>query len=488
MKKLLAFSLLIFGGCTSLFPPQTPSDPVSQLRRDIISVLSDSIFRHTLPSIKIVSLNSGEVLYRKNDTLLMHPASNLKLLTSATALQVLGEDFRFKTSVLADSLQPGGVVHGNLYLKGYGNPDLKTSDLDSLAATLRSMGIRRIDGDIVADNSYFDDLYWGNGWMWDDEPDPDEMFISALSVNKNCVAVTIVPTTAPSDSVIVTVEPQTPFVNVLCDAKTVNDSADYSLKVSRLFKERLNTITVSGDIPKDSSPQRSRISVWQPALYAAELFKESLQRDSVAVLGQIRLGMSPPNAGELASHLWPIDSVLIAMNKNSDNLSAENLLKTVGARQRGIPGTAQNGIYVENEFLSSFGIDTSASSIVDGSGVSHYNLLTVDDVIRLLSGIARRPNPFHVIYESLPIAGVDGTLESRMLGTSAQGDVRGKTGTISGVSSMSGYVTTRDGELLAFSMMMENFVIPTRYYQRAQDRICQLLARFSRKQTVSVSH
>jgi D-alanyl-D-alanine carboxypeptidase/D-alanyl-D-alanine-endopeptidase (penicillin-binding protein 4) len=488
MKKLLAFSLLIFGGCASLSPPQIPSDPVSLLRRDINSVLSDSIFRHTLPSIKIVSLNSGEVLYRKNDTLLMHPASNLKLMTSATALHALGEDFRFKTSVLVDSLQSGGVVHGNLYLKGYGDPDLKTSDLDSLAATLYSMGIRRIDGDVVADDSYFDDLYWGNGWMWDDEPDPDEMFISALSVNKNCVTVSVAPATTPGDPPMVTIKPSTPFITVLNSAKTVDDTSDYSLKVSRLFKERLNTITVSGDIPRSSWPQQNRLSVWQPALYAAELFKESLQRDSVTVLGQIRLGMSPTNAGELTSHLWPIDSVLIAMNKNSDNLSAENLLKAVGARQRGIPGTAQNGIYVENEFLSSFGIDTSASSIVDGSGVSHYNLLTVDDIIRLLAGIAKRPNPFHVIYESLPIAGVDGTLESRMIGTTAQGTVRAKTGTISGVSAMSGYVTTRDGELLAFSMVMENFVMATRYYQRAQDRICQLLARFSRKQTVSVSH
>jgi serine-type D-Ala-D-Ala carboxypeptidase/endopeptidase (penicillin-binding protein 4) len=487
MKKLLVFSLLILGGCSSSLPRQTPSDPFGPLRRDINAVLSDSIFRHTLAGVKIVSLNTGEVFYQKNDTLLMHPASNLKLLTSATALQILGEGFSFKTAVLVDSVQSGGVIPGDVYIKGFGDPDLKTSDLDSLAATLHSVGIRAINGDVVADDSYFDDLYWGKGWMWDDEPDPDEMFISALSVNKNCVSVNVAPGLMPGNPAIVTIDPPTPFFSVLNNARTGVDSSDYSVTISRLFKERLNTITVDGTLPQGCGAHRSSLSVWQPALYTAELFRESLQRDSIAVLGYTRLGTTPLHAVELANHGWPIDSVLITMNKFSDNLSAENLLKTIGARQRGLPGTARNGIYAENEFLSSFGIDTSACSIVDGSGVSHYNLLTVDDITRLLAGIAKRPDPFHVIYASLPVAGIDGTLESRMIGTAAQGTVRAKTGTISGVSAMSGYVTTSDGELLAFSMVMENFVTPTRYYQGAQDRICGLLARFSRKRPASAS-
>lgn len=484
MKILVVASLLVFGGCATLLPPV---DPVQQLRNDINGVLSDSIFVHTLPSIKVVSLNSGQILFDKNSELLMHPASNLKLFTSSAALHIFGQDFQFKTLVLADSQQSDSVVRGNLFLKGYGNPDLKVSDLDSLAARMQTMGIRRIEGDIVADASYFDDLYWGNGWMWDDEPDPDEMFISALSVNKNCVTVTVTPTTAPSDSVIMRINPPTPYVTVECNAKTVDDSTGNSVRISRLFRERLNTITISGNIQMSAASVRRRISVWQPALFTAELFKESLQRDSIVVLGNARLGFAPPSATQLAEHWWSIDSVLIRMNKVSDNLSAENILKTIGATRRGLPGTAQNGIYVENEFLSSLGIDTTKCSLVDGSGVSHYNLLTVDDILRLLVGIARRPDPFHLIYLSLPIAGVDGTLEFRMKGTLAQGNVRGKTGTINGVSSSSGYLTTRDGELLAFSMMMENFIIPTRYVQFAQDRICELLAGFSRSQPISDS-
>ncbi len=488
MKRLLIFGMVVFGGCATIFPPQPVADPISQLQNDINTILADSIFRQSLPALEVVSLNKGQVLYERNSRILTHPASNLKLLTGATALQVLGEDFRFKTAALIDSLRSGGDVSGNLYLKGFGDPSLTGMELDSLASLVHAMGIRQVTGDIVGDESYFDDLYWGSGWMWDDEPDPDEMFISALSVDKNCVSVTVEPMPTISDSVVVTVTPLTPSITVVCNARTVIDSSICTLKVSRLFKEHLNTITVTGDMPLYATPRHYRISVWTPALHTTELFKSALERDSITVLGRPRLGVTPPGTVEIASLSRPIDSVLIVMNKTSDNLSAENLLKTLGARQRGLPGNARNGIYEENIFLSSFGIDTTACLIVDGSGVSHYNLLTVDDIVRLLVGIARKPNPFHVIYVSLPIAGVDGTLESRMIGTAAQGNVRAKTGTISGVSSLSGYVTTRDGELLAFSMVMENFVLPTRSYQFAQDKICGILARFSRTQTVSASH
>jgi len=484
MKTLLVASLIAFWGCAALLPP---ADPVSRLRSNINSVLSDSIFAGTTSCVKIVSLNSGEVLYDRNSNLLVTPASNLKLLTSSAALNSLGKEFRFTTLVLSDSVAIDTSVHGNVYLKGFGDPDLSVSDLDSLTSSLRLQGIRHIAGDIVADESFFDDLYWGNGWMWDDEPDPDEMFISPLSINRNCVSVVVSPTAIPSDSVYVTVGPPTRFVSVVCNARTVADSLDNSLKISRLFKERLNTITVTGDIPTSAMPLRSWISVWQPALFAGELFKESLLRDSIDILGTVRLGVAPINAVKLAERARPLDSILVTMNKISDNLSAENLLKTIGAVERGIPGRAQNGVYVENAFLSSLGLDTTQYSLVDGSGVSRYNLLTVNDIIRLLVGIARRPNPFHLIYASLPIAGVDGTLESRMKGTLAQGNVRGKTGTMNGVSTLSGYVTTRDGELLAYSMIMENFILPTRSYQLAQDKLCELLASFSRNKIVSSS-
>jgi D-alanyl-D-alanine carboxypeptidase/D-alanyl-D-alanine-endopeptidase (penicillin-binding protein 4) len=481
MKPLVAASLLLLGGCASLSPPRSTPDPLTRLRSEIDAVLSDSLLVPTRTGIKIVSLNSGRVLYDRDSELLMHPASNLKLITTATTLKALGNNFLFKTTILADSTTPDGIVRGNVYLKGYGDPDLTVTDLDSMASNVRSQGIRRIEGDVVADVSYFDDLYWGNGWMWDDEPDPDEMFISPLSVNKNFVTVTVLPTFRPGDSAIVAINPPTPYIGVVNSARTVEDSVTTNLHISRLFKERLNIITVTGGIAVHAAPFQRRISVWKPELFAAELFKESLERQGVFILGQVRIGVAPSIAHQVVQRSRPVDSVIIAMNKVSDNLSAENLLKTIGAERRGIPGSARNGMYVVNEYLSSLGIDTTALYLVDGSGVSHYNLLSADQIMKVLIGIARDRVLGPIVYASLPIAGVDGTLQSRMVGMAAQGNLRAKTGTIGGVSSLSGYVRASDGEMLAFSMVMENYVVPTRMIRRVQDTIGEILARYSRK-------
>lgn len=488
LKILTLFCALTLWGCSTVAPPGPPADPVERLRNDIDSILSDSIFVHTRTSMKVVSLRTGEVVYERDSKILTRPASNLKLLTTAAALHELGHDFRFRTLIFVDSLQADGIVHGNLYIKGFGDPELRTADLDSVALRVKAMGILQISGDIIGDNTYFDDQIWGNGWMWDDEPDPDEMFISALSVNKNCVTIFAAPTAMPGNSVLVACEPPTPYVSIQNTARTVRDSVVVPLKISRLFKERLNTITIRGEIRQGENIQQHRLSVWQPELYAAQLLKETLQRNGIVVFGQPGIGLTPATAQQLCERDWPLDSVVVAMNKISDNLSAENILKTLGAQKRGLPGTARNGISVVNGFLSTLGIDTTTHYIADGSGVSHYNLLTVDELVTLLVVVAKKPDIFPVLYASLPIAGVDGTLQNRMIGTAATGNLHGKTGTLSGVSSMSGYVTTQDGEMLAFGMLMQNFVLPTRLFQLDQDKIGAVLARFSRRRVVAGSH
>ena len=431
------------------------------------------------PAVKIVSLKSGETLYDLHSQLLLHPASNMKLLTSATALGVLGRDFRFRTDVLVDSGGAGELR--NIYLKGFGDPDLTTKDLDSLAAEVMRSGLSSVTGNVVADNTYFDDSYWGNGWMWDDEPDPDEMFISALSVNKNCVFVTVTPGTMAGDSLKVAIDPPTSYVTLLNNGRTVSDSVRQPLRVSRLFKERLNTITVNGEMKNDSSSVlREELSVWRPELYAAQLFKEELQKAGVAVAGNAVAGVVPPNAILEAEHVWPMDSMVVNMDKVSDNLSAENTLKVIAAVTLGPPGSDAGGIFVVHRFLSSLGIDTTKFLMVDGSGVSHYNLLTAGILVQLLDAMAHRADLFPLFCASLPVAGVDGTLKGRMKGTIAEGNVRAKTGTISATSTLSGYAVTRDTELLAFSMMMQHFIGSGSSARLAQDRIAALLANFSR--------
>ncbi|MCX6135438.1 MAG: D-alanyl-D-alanine carboxypeptidase/D-alanyl-D-alanine-endopeptidase [Ignavibacteriales bacterium] len=476
---LLALSAL-FAGCAVFFPNSRPSDPVEGLRYDISRVLSDSIFIPARPSIKVISLDRKEVLFERDSKILTRPASNMKLVTSASALGVLGKNYVFKTPVLAESTATDGVLGGNLYLKGLGNPDLVTSDLDSLAGLVKLAGIRSVAGGVCVDVSFFDDEYWGYGWNWDDEPYSYAAFITPLAVNDNCVVVTVTPGVSSGDSVQVVVDPATPYITVLNKARTVQDSIVHPLVVTRLFKERLNTVLVDGEMRVNAKPTERTISVWKPELYAATLFTEALQRKGIQVGKAPSAGTAPTTSTEIAALSHGIDSTIVNMNKVSDNLSAEMLLKTLGTTSGGTPGSAQGGAYVAHRFLSSLGIDTATFNIADGSGLSYHDLLTAEMLCQLLEGMSLQKELFPLFRASLPIAGVDGTLRNRMKKTPAEGNLRAKTGTISGVSSLSGYVQTLDGEVLAFSMTMQNFIFPTRLYQRAQDRIGALLAGFSR--------
>jgi len=252
------------------------------------------------------------------------------------------------------------------------------------------------------------------------------------------------------------------------------------LRLSRLFKERLNTLTVDGEMKMDTaSVDHEQLSVWRPELYATQLFKEELIKTGISVMGNAVLGAVPANAEPKALHELAMDTMVVRMNKASDNLSAENTLKVMAATAFAPPGSAESGVYVVHQFLSTLGIDSTKYLMVDGSGVSHYNLLTAEVLVQLLTAMAHRPDVFPLFYASLPIAGVDGTLRGRMSGSPAEGNLRAKTGSISGTSTLSGYVKTRDGETLAFSIMMQHF-ISSAASRLAQDRIGTLMANFSR--------
>jgi D-alanyl-D-alanine carboxypeptidase/D-alanyl-D-alanine-endopeptidase (penicillin-binding protein 4) len=477
-------SLLLFlSSCSPLYRSQSNEAALANLRKSIDNILTDSIFVPARVGIKVISLGNAEVLFERNGKALFQPASNLKLLTAATALHELGKGYEFRTVIYSDSVVRGGDLRGNLCIKGFGNPDLTTTDLKWMVGQLKDNGLGNIQGDIVGDTSFFDDMFWGRGWMWDDEPSSSEPFITPLSINKNSVKVLVSPRERLGDSVRVRFEPETRYVDVDNGGITGLDTEKTTIEVTRRFKDRLNTIVVKGTLPRASPELEFELSVWDPALYALTLFREELERDGITVQGGLRLGSVQEGATQLVEHDWPIDSVLIKMDKMSDNLSAENLLKVIAAEKRGPPGTAMLGISVVNEFLSSLEVDTTSYLMVDGSGVSHYNLINAETIVELLSKLYTERGLYGLFEASLPVAGVDGTLEDRMKGTAAEGNVRAKTGTLSGVSSLSGYVHTQDGDVLAFSILMQNFIGSPRPYRDAQDKIVELLAGFRSKQT-----
>jgi len=482
---LIITGVIFLTSCTGLLPKEKivkPYDPVQNLRNKIDSLLVSPLFKETQTAVKIVSLTNHTIIYDRNSDLLLNPASNMKLLTTATALTILRPNFTFKTYLLADSASVGdSLISGNLYLKGGGDPDLVVEDLQDLIDQLQVAGISHITGNLVADATALDSLPRGKGWMWDDDPDDYAAHLSALTLNDNCVDVLAKPSNKILDKVKLFIFPQTNYVSVENNGITGNSSQSSTLKISRKWMTCENAITVEDTLPVNAPPYQITLNIEDPTLYTATVFNELLKKNHIQIDGHILKGASPCAAETLAVHnSHSLRNVVENTNKISDNLSAELLLKTVGAVTRGLPGTAEKGLQAMRQFLQGIGIDSTSYTVVDGSGVSRYDVINANLIIRLLTHMY---NDFTVSSEylaSLPIAGVDGTIQNRMVGTAAQGKLRAKTGSLQGVSSLSGYVPTLDGDVWAFSMLMQNFVGSASPYRAAQDSIGVWMAEFHR--------
>ena len=479
---LARIALMIFlAGCASQgasfnypAPPVVSSviSPRVALKNELDGIIGRELLPYSLASIKVVSLKSGSILYETNPYLLMPAASLQKLFTAAAVLSLLGPDQAIETSI---SLDPDNTT---LYLRGCGDPLLKTADLarmvDERAGKLPTGG----HYNLVGDTSCFDDAYWGSGWMWDDEPDPEAMYISALSVNGNTVRVTVSPGKTASSVLEVSVEPSTRYVVIENAGITGKPGEPCNVSLTRPAGDRDNHILVSGTLAPGCNAVSRRLTVWRPELYTLTLLGELLEKSGVTA-GPPTLGVAPADAIILTSIRFPISGIISVMLKKSDNLCAENLLKYLAHAQSGQKGTSAGGEEAIREYLRMQGIPTDRLVIADGSGVSRYNLTNADTVTRLLVAAYKDQATFPFFVNSLPLAGNDGTLANRMKGTPAERRVKAKTGTMKGVSALAGYTVTVDGEPLAFSMIMENFVGPEQRVRDLQDRIAVLLSTFS---------
>lgn len=488
-------AMLIQFSCAATQAGKNPQvkNALSGLQQQIELILQDSSLYQSRTGIKIVSLGSGEVLYQRDSKLLFHPASNMKLLTTAAALAKLGPNFTFMSTIHAASLSlPDSTIFGNLYFKGFADPGLTTEDLWWMVQKLKGIGVRKITGDLVCDESYLDDLYFGSGWMWDDVSSWYWPHISALTVNRNCVKIHVEPGPNVGDILKVHLEPATTYMKIENHSATVDSSDTTSIEafsVKRKWREGLNIVVVDGGLAPGSQPKAYFVEVVEPALYVGTLLSELLSAENITLMGKAVKGLTPDSSLALVQHSSkPLSDLISYTNKESDNLYAELILKTIGAETRGAPGTAENGIAAIHQLFNEIGSDTTMFHLADGSGVSRYNVISPDQIIDLLKAMH---HDFRVQAEfkaSLPIAGVDGTLANRMKDTAAEGRLRAKTGSLRGVSALSGYTPTADGELLAFSMIMEHFVAPTSKIRAVQDQIGAALSAFSRSQMTSVRY
>ena len=458
-----------------------------RLQRSLQAILNQPTLRPMTIGLKVVSLATGDTLFAHRSAGLFHPASNTKLFTAVSALRILGPDYRFLTTIFADPDLGirGDTLSTNLYLYGRGDPFFSTDDLDRLAGTIAAFHPVVIAGDVILDDSYFDTVPLGEGWMWDDVQYGYSAQLSAMTINSNCVQVKIMPGDAVGAPVAVRISPSTAYLTFDVKATTMSAGSESiaPLRVQRHWQARRNIITITGALPLGAGERLFIRTVEEPGLYAALLLKEQLHARGVYVTGRVRRGKTPYRARALATHKSePLTTTVTKMLKDSDNLSAELLIKTMGQHLSGETGTTRGGLRAVRHVLTEYvGLDTLSYRFADGSGLSFYNLVTPDQTIALLAAAYQDTTLRTSLMEALPIAGMDGTLKNRMKGTEAEGILRAKTGTLSGASCLSGFVYTQDGEPLVFSIMMNNYVGSSATARRAQDEIGAVLAGFSRK-------
>lgn len=496
-------------------PALSTSTPKSlaELQARIQEILNRPELASALVAVKVVSLDTGRTLYEENAHKLLRPASNMKLYTVAAALDRLSPDYRFMTSVYASSRPDAtGTLHGDLVVYGRGDPSIAASfnkgnynkGIDDLAARIAAAGVKRVEGDLIGDESYFTGPPFGTGWEWDDLTWYYGAEVSALTVNDNALDLFVKPGASVGAPCLIATGPTTSLMTILNRTTTVPRGVKRDVTVYRGIGQ--NVLEVSGQLPLDDKGYSGSVGISHPAMLFVEMLRSLLARRGVVITGRSRTvdarvreslasamvqTSSPalnPNSSqnsrvEIASMQSPPLSLIAAQTlKPSQNLYTELILRTLGkvaATPATETRTSENaGLEVVKKFLGEAGLNAGSLVLTDGSGLSRNDMVSADATLQLLTYMSRHRYA-SVFRDALPIAGVDGTLKNRLKGTLAENNLRAKTGTLSSASSLSGYVTSAAGEHLAFSIMVNNYPESTDARRACLDPIAVLLASYA---------
>jgi serine-type D-Ala-D-Ala carboxypeptidase/endopeptidase (penicillin-binding protein 4) len=473
--------------------PRAGSATVSlvQLQRDIDAVLAVPALDRSYWGILVRSAATGDTLYSLNAGKLLMPGSTLKIVTLAAAADRLGWDYAYDTRLVATgSIDAGaGILSGDLLVVGSGDPSIMAGDrvaaglFAEWAERLKANGVRTIDGRIIGDDNAFDDEALGPGWAWDDLQGRDAAGISGLQYNENMVQATIAPGATGGARAIVTFAPD--GSNLDLDNQLTTIEAGTAPAIAARRSPGSNRLELRGSVPLDGQPVVRLVSVDNPTLFFVAALRDALIAAGIDVRGSavdIDDLTDAPSAADgtlIAGYRSPpLSTLAMRLMKNSQNLYAETLLKTIGGTT-GAP-TFENGRRIAGETLIPWGVAAESLVQVDGSGLSRYNYLTPQTLVTLLMHINQDDRLRLPFEASLPIAGLDGTLATRMKGTAAEGNARAKSGTLANVRSLAGYVTTADGQPLIFAIIANNFGTMPEVAIAAIDAIVVRLAEFRR--------
>jgi len=499
--------------------------PVRPLQDRIAGVLSAPDLARGFWGIEVVSLSSGitsgtttgQTLYSQNADKLFTPASDTKLFTTAAALALIGPDYKFRTTVeTAGTLDRYGRLNGDLVLVGHGDPNLSGRELpydlrtqrnddpiqalEALADALVQKGVKFIDGDIVADDSYFAFERYGEGWSQDDLVWADGAPVSALTINDNVVFVNILPADRPGEKAFVSVKPFADYYRL--DNRIITTPAGTGRKFFVNREPGSMVLTLWGNLPLDDAGANEALAIEDPAEFAAGLFRQLLEKRGIVIYGHQRTrhtelatlstlsvtAVAPSRGGSeeqsrplktdqpitLASYeSKPLLQDIRVINKVSQNLHAEILLRLLG-RERGNAGTVEGGLEVLRGFLTKAGVSSDEYVFYDGSGLSRQNLVTPHAIVQLLRYCSTQP--WGADYKAtFSISGVDGSLTERFTSPRLRNRIMAKTGSLGGVKALSGYATTDTGQVVAFSILSNNFNLPAKRVTDAIDELVQAI-------------
>jgi serine-type D-Ala-D-Ala carboxypeptidase/endopeptidase (penicillin-binding protein 4) len=472
-----ALALALFPLTVHPAPAESPA--ASDRRRALDQAIDEIVARTPLhgarAGIVVASLDSGEVLYERDPDTLLNPASNVKLFTSAAALARLGPEYRYDTEIYAEGAPSSGAVKA-LYVKGKGDPTFVTERLWALAGDIAHRGVKVVRGDLVVDDSFFDAQREGPGY---DQERGDRSYLApvgALSLNYNVVAIHVAPGARAGDRGRVELEPASDYLDLENRTRTVRPSGRRRVTPSsvRLPSGR-QRIYVDARLPAGSREQVFYRKIDDPPLYFGLTLKRLLELRGVRVAGQVRRATVPASARLLlVAQSDALGEIVRKLDKTSNNFVAEQLLKTLGAEKKGLPGTWPKGVEAVEDFLADAGIARGSYVMKNGSGLNDSNRFSARQTVTLLREVWRRFPIMADFLAALPVAGKDGTTRWRM--ESTEGRLRAKTGTLENVTSLSGFVETAARERLVFSILVNDFPGRAHLTIRAIDAVGSALA------------
>jgi len=474
-------------------PPSTPPsiakpqpDPIAQLRQDILSTTNGPGVMRGVWGIAVYSLDRQERLFDLSPRALLVPASSAKIVTVATAAEAVGWNYRYTTTLYATGPIVDGVWQGsNIYLAGSfpGNRGPAGDDLSTWSEGLKAAGVRRIDGRIIGDDDAFEEPRPQLAWAWDDLGYTTGAVFGALNMAENRTVITIAPGAAEGVPTTITIDPRAAY-RTLTNRSVTGPSGSPQL----LWPEQRPgepSLTIGGSMPAGAAPASIGIAVGNPTLWFANVLRSRLIRDGIDVGGEAADidDIRPPPMRAAATVVFThasrtVGEIAQPLLKDSINLYAEALLRL----------NAPAGVFPTNDAalegmrtrLETWGVPRDSHQLVDGSGLSRRDTISADALVTVLRRMYD-PTGVSPFMTGLPIAGVDGSLAQRMKGTAAERTVRAKTGTMSNIRTLAGYVTTRDGEHMAFVVLINNFEGTSANANDALDAIAVRLASFSRR-------